>query len=336
MARENLDETADALFAGRRSLHAPAGERMRSNSSSPAPEPAFTLFVVQDGGCAANSVLEFPANGSGSIAPSNTVTIPSQTTYDALAVDTAGNLYVSASVVTAPPMLQEVLVYAAGATGNATPTRKITSSSLSTQISSIAVDSTGEVYALSGNSIGIFAAGSGSNAAPVRQIAGTLTQLNSASSIAVDAAQNIYVANTAGGNVLVFSSTQSGNVAPAGIIAGTSTEIGLPSGVAVDSAGDIYVASFNLPSNSSVVLEFAPGATGNATPTRALTSVASDALAGLAVDALDNLYIYTASGSQLAVGVVTPNQSGSSALSRTISSTTWTPATPNYGQIAVR
>ena len=139
----------------------------------------------------------------------------------------------------------------------------------------------------------------------------------------MDAAQNIYVANTAGGNdILVFSSTQSGNVRARRHRCGYVDRIGLPSGVAVDSAGDIYVASINLPSNSSVVLEFAPGATGNATPTRALTSVASDALAGLAVDALDNLYIYTASGSQLAVGVVTPNQSGSSALSRTISSTT--------------
>jgi hypothetical protein len=312
-----------------------------NNTSTPGPEPAFTLFVVQDGSAAlTNSVLEFPANGTGSIAPSNSVTVPSQTTYNALAVDTAGNLYVSASVVTAPPMLNEILVYASGATGGATPARTITSPSLSTLISSIAVDSTGEVYALSGNSISVFAANAASNATPVRQIAGALTTLNSAGAIAVDAAQNIYVANTAGGNVLVFSSTESGNVAPAGIIAGTSGNLGAPSGVAIDSSGDIYVASNiqsnSQSSNSSVILEFAPGATGSATPTRTLTAVASDTLAGLAVDALDNLFVYTATGSQLAVAVFTPNQSGSSAPSRTISSTTWTPATPNYGQIAVR
>lgn len=306
-----------------------------NNTGTPAPEPAFTLYVVQDGSAAlTNSVLQFPANGSGSLAPANTVTVPSQTAYDAVAVDTAGNLYVSASVVTAPPFLNEILVYAAGATGSATPARTITGPSLSTSISSIAVDSTGEVYALSGNSIGVFAANASTNATPLRQIAGALTQLNSASAIAVDAAQNIYVANTAGGNVLVFSSTQSGNVAPAGIITGTSGNLGAPSGVAIDSSGDIYVASFNQPSNSSAVLEFAPGATGNATPTRTLTSVASDTLAGLAVDALDNLYVYTATGSQLAVDVFSPNQSGSSAPSRTISSTAWTAS--NYGQIAVR
>jgi hypothetical protein len=106
--------------------------------------------------------------------------------------------------------------------------------------------------------------------------------------------------------------------------------------VAIDSSGNIYVASNNPSGNASAVLEFAPGATGNATPTRTLTAVASDTLAGLAVDALDNLYVYTATSSQLAVAVFTPDQSGSSAPSRTISSTSWTPATPDYGQIAVR
>ena len=308
-----------------------------SNSTTPAPGPTFTLYVVQNGSAAlTNSVLQFPANGTGSIAPSNTVTVPSQTTYDALAVDTAGNLYVSASVVTAPPMLNEILIYGSGATGGATPSRTITSSSFSSVITSIAVDSTGEVYALSGNSISVFAANAAGNATPVRQIAGALTQINAASAIAVDAAQNIYVANTQGNDILVFSSTESGNVAPAGILGGTSSAIGAPAGVAIDSSGDIYVASFNQPSNSSAVLEFAPGATGNATPTRTLTAVASDTLAGLAVDALDNLYVYTATGSQLAVAVFTPSQSGSSAASRTISSTAWTPIAPNYGQIAVR
>ena len=305
-----------------------------NNTSTPAPEPAFTLFAIQDGGgTAGNSVLQFPANGSGSLTPANTVTVPSQTTYDALAVDTAGNLYVSANTGTAPSIVYEILEYAPGATGTATPTNTITSGSFSAAIPSIAVDSTGEVYALSGNSISVFAAGAGSNATPLRQIAGALTTLNSASAIAVDAAQNIYVANTAGGNILVFSSTQTGNVASAGILSGTSTVIGVPCGVAVDSAGDIYVASFNQPSNSSAVLEFAPGATGNVAPIRMLTAVASDTL-GLATDALDNLYVYTATGSQLAVAVFTTSQSGSSAASRTISSTAWTAST--YGQIAVR
>jgi len=144
------------------------------------------------------------------------------------------------------------------------------------------------------------------------------------------------VANTAGDNVLVFSSTATGNVAPASILSGTMTQISAPLGVALDSTGDIYVASYNQPSNSSLVLEFAPGATGNAAPTRTLTAVASYSLSGLAVDALDNLYVVTLAPTTnlLAIDVFTPDESGSSPPVETITTTSWTAS--NYGQIAVR
>ena len=305
-----------------------------STTGSTGPEPALTLYVAQVGGSTGNSVLEFPANGSGSITPSNTVTMPAQTVPGALAVDTSGNLYVSASKGAAPSIVYEVLVYALAATGAATPTNTITSSSFTAAISSIAVDSTGEVYALSGNSISVFAPGAAANAAPVRQITGSLTQLNSASAIAVDAAQNIYVANTAAGNILVFSSIESGNIAPVSILAGTLTSLGSPTGLAIDSSGDIYVATFNLPSNSSQLLEFSPGATGNVAPVNMLTAVASVAVAGVAVDVLDNMYVATAASGQFAVDVFSAGESAGSAPTGTISSTAWTAA--GYGQIAVR
>jgi len=312
------------------------------NSPSQATGPSFTLYVVQNStGIAGSSVLELPASngqlGQFSAAPANTITIPSQTAFQALAVDTAGNLYVSASVTTFPT-LYEILVYAPAATGQATPTRSIalTNPSTQTMVTSIAVDASGAVYALNGNNISVFAPGATGNAAPVRLITGSLTQLNSASGIAVDAAQNIYVANTGGGNVLVFSSTATGNVAPASILSGAATGIATPSGVALDSTGDIYVASYNQPSNSSVVLEFAPGSTGNATPIRTLTAVASYSLSGLAVDSLDNLYVVTLAptNNQLAIDLFAPNQSGSVAPAATITAATWTAS--NYGQIAVR
>lgn len=297
--------------------------------------PTFTLYVVQNStGAAGSSVLALPANsGQAGVSPSNTITVPMQTSYQAVAVDTTGNVYVSASVVTAPPMLNEILVYAAGATGAATATRTITG--LSASAISIAVDATGTVYALNGNAISVFAPGATGSAAPARLISGSQTQLNDASGIAVDAAQNIYVANTTGGNVLIFSSTQTGNVAPSSILGGTSTAISTPLGVAIDSMGDIYVASYNQPSTSSAILEFAPGATGNVAPTRMLTAVASDTVAGLAVDALDNVYVATQAPTtnQLAVDVFSPGEKGSSAPTRSITSTAWTAS--NFGQIAV-
>jgi hypothetical protein len=67
-----------------------------------------------------------------------------------------------------------------------------------------------------------------------------------------------------------------------------------------------------------------------------LTSVASDTLAGLAVDALDNLYVFTQAPTtnQLAIDVFTPDESGSTAPVESITVTSWTAST--YGQIAVR
>jgi hypothetical protein len=296
--------------------------------------PSFSVYVVENG-TTGSSLLQLPAN-NGSVTPANTITVPMQTTYQALAVDTAGNLYVSASNSATTPAVNEILVYAPTATGAATATSTITSSSLTAAATSIAVDATGTVYALSGNSILVFAAGSGVNTTPVRLITGAATLLNSASAIAVDSVQNIYVANTAGGNVLVFSSIQTGNVAPSSILAGSSTQISMPIGVAVDLAGDIYVASYNKPSTSSVIMEFAPGATGNVAPTKSLTSVASDAVAGLAVDVLNNLYVVTdtATSNILAVDVFSPSASGSNGPASTITSSAWTTST--YGQVAVR
>ena len=308
--------------------------------------PSFTLYAVQNSGVAGSSVIELPLfngqNGQSLVSPANTIAVPMQTSFQALAVDTAGNLYVSASVVTAPPMLYEIQVYAPTATGSATPARTITSPSLTAPLTSIAVDAEGDVYALTGNSICVFAANATGNSTPVRLISGSLTLLNSPSSIAVDAAQNIYVANqiytatTDGGNILVFSSTATGNAAPSSTLGGNNTSIGIPLGVAVDSVGNLYVSSFNEPSASSLVLEFAPGASGNAAPTRVLTSVATYTLSGLAVDALDNLYVFTQAPTTnlLAIDVFTPDESGSTAPIDTITATSWTAS--NYGQLAVR
>ena len=67
-----------------------------------------------------------------------------------------------------------------------------------------------------------------------------------------------------------------------------------------------------------------------------LTSVASYTLSGLAVDALDNLYVFTQAPTtnQLAIDVFTPDESGGTAPVESITATSWTAS--NYGQLAVR
>jgi hypothetical protein len=295
------------------------------------PGGASNVYVVQNG--STSSILEFPASALSSATPSNTITIPMQTTFDAVAADASGNLYVSASVVTAPPTLYEVLVYAPGATGSATPTRTITN--FSDYVVSIAVDSTGQLYALSGNTISVFAANATGNATPVRQITGSATLLNSPYSLAVDSAQNIYVANTGAENIVVFSASANGNAVPTRTITGANTQLGYSFGIAVDGAGDIFATTeMSGTEKISQVLEFAPNANGNALPTMTLTDFASDPIAGIQVDDAGNLYVLVIDNNLMTVDVFSAGASGGRAPEQNINSTAWTNS--DIGQIAIQ
>ena len=141
------------------------------SSSSPATPGASNIYVVQNNASTgASSVLQFPSNAQGSLMPTATLTAPENTTFYSVAIDTSSNLYVSAGDSTS----FEVLVYAPIASGIATPVRSITN--FSSYVVSLAVDSTGEIYAITGDTISVFAANATGNAVPVRQIVGTATQ----------------------------------------------------------------------------------------------------------------------------------------------------------------
>src|ERR1039458_5279368 len=75
----------------------------------------------------ASSVLELPASGQGTttpgatfgqevVTPTATLLPPVNTTFELVAVDASGNIYVGAQT-TAPSPGSEILIYAPGATG---------------------------------------------------------------------------------------------------------------------------------------------------------------------------------------------------------------------------
>jgi hypothetical protein len=194
---------------------------------------------------------------------------------NALAVDNAGNLYVSAG--------SSVQIFSPTADGDAVPIRTIGGSATTiTGVGSIslAVDSANNVYTSSGitvadtpESILIFNSSANGNVPPSSTIGGPLTTISFIQGLAVDNAGNIYVSNVPSDNpnedILVFSAGSTGNVAPIRTISGPATTMSSIGSLASDSAGNIYV--LNVPN----LLKFAPNATGNVAPIATITTATS-------------------------------------------------------------
>jgi hypothetical protein len=106
-----------------------------------------------------SSIMQFSSDSNGSVSPASTVKGPTDVTFEGLAVDATGNLYVGGVLPSNNPASQEqleILVYAPGSNGMAKPTRTITGNSTGlggftqNSISALAVDSSGNVYVSAG------------------------------------------------------------------------------------------------------------------------------------------------------------------------------------------
>lgn len=331
------------------------GSSPSTATATPTPSAATTIYVVQnDLSTGLSSILEFPANGHGSVTPTATLTAPTDTTFttfESVSVDQSGDLYVPALNYTPTTINYEVLVYAAGATGAATPTRTLTvQTGYLNSVSSIGVDALGQIYALSENytspwpAINVYAPNATGAATPIRQIAGDNTNIHyflDHYAIDMDGAGNIYLAIEIAGasEIMVFPPTAAGNVMPTrtvieqfGNLFGHSYTF-YSYATTVDATGDIYEMAYDNMGNCEV-LEYAPSANGPSVPIRTISFTSQLMPIGIAVDAAGNLYtLMEKPNLQPAVYVFSPGASGSSAPSQTITSTAW--ATSNFGQIAV-
>ena len=170
---------------------------------------------------------------------------PTSFQFESLATDSLGELYVG-SAATDPNgnPFYEVLVYAPGASGQATPVRTIhllanpSGTFLPLQMT---VTPAGKLYVVSPLAVGVFAANVDGDG--VAESSFSLPGGSQPTGIAADAAGNIYVAGATSGNmttgqILVYAAGANGTVAPTQTI----TTQGIPYGVTVDGSGNVYTS----------------------------------------------------------------------------------------------
>src|SRR5437667_153373 len=282
-------------------------------------DAADNLYVVNSwSSIGSTSITVYAAGASGNVAPIATIGGSSSTDNTGLnypvgiARDGAGRLYVT------NPGPNTVTVFAAGATGNATPATTISTISPANQTgypTGIALDPARNVYVTNNQyratgsgiypSVTVYAPGAGGTAAPTRTITGAHTGMNGPVGIARDAAGNLYVANAGnsccglGNSITVYGAGARGDAAPTATIVGGNTGLDAPSGVALDAAGHLYVA--NADGNSITV--YGSRATGNATPSATITggSTGLNRPVGIALGVAGRIYVANSGDNSITV-----------------------------------
>jgi DNA-binding beta-propeller fold protein YncE len=164
----------------------------------------------------------------------------------------------------------------------------------------LALDPAGNIYVSQGGSIVAFPPNPSAgphDEAPSAFIVGANTRVGEPMGMAFDRSARLYVADAEYQGILVFGAHANGNVAPIATIAGSHTGLTYPQGVALDTAGNIYVSQFKPDDHENTgaeILEFAAGASGNATPIAKLagTTTQLQAPGRISIDTNGDIYVF--------------------------------------------
>ncbi|RXH57612.1 SBBP repeat-containing protein [Granulicella sibirica] len=156
-----------------------AGDQTAMSGAIPqiAVTPAGGVYVGVNAYQTPGSILFFPPTATGNIAPTTVLGGPLTTIVNisGVAIDSAGNIYVASTTLPTTNDIHtevpSILVFAAGSTGNVAPTRTISGSAADFGfIHNLRVDSTGNIYVLSGSEILKFTSSANGNVAPASAI----------------------------------------------------------------------------------------------------------------------------------------------------------------------
>ena len=259
-------------------------------------DPKGNLYVSNH--VAGPSITAYAAGASGNSAPIATIAGANTglAAPTGIAFDASGRLYVANGANVNSPAGQ-ILIYAAGASGNVAPIDSIAGSNTGLYGSTwLAFDSAGNLYVTNYNwtsatfSITVYGPGAHGNSAPIHTITGSKTGLSGLAGIALDGAGNLYAANSGANSVTVYAAGATGNAVPTVTIQGGNTDLVEPATIARDAAGKLYVVS----SLAARITVYAAGATGNATPTATIEADARPSFVGdwgIARDLMGKLYV---------------------------------------------
>jgi hypothetical protein len=286
------------------------------------------------------TVLSYPAGGNGALTPTTTLTPPSTFIGICVGSDSSGQLYLGGYDNYAG---DEILVYAAGASGSATPVRTINMSGYAGDPTGITVDSSGLLYVATDNDQLLVYSATASGAATATQtIAGYLANASQTVpyEIAVDASGNIYVstATASGGLIAEFAKGATGNATPTRTITVSGYAF---YGLAFDSSGNLYASESSFTgANAAYIAEFSATASGAATPTKTITVAAPTGnvliVADIRLDKVNNIYAVVAQAASISattanysVAAYGPSSSGTGAAADQFTSTSLSNAAPS-------
>jgi hypothetical protein len=249
-------------------------------SGSPAaatPQAAKTMYIgnyasdPNNNDVETDTIVGYSTTAPGSTTPSTTLNLPNNFVLDAFTTGPDGKLYVSGNV--RPNRYDEILVFAAGATGSATPVTTITGSATEnngtfTYAYYLAVNSKNQLFVLNDdNNIEVFAAGATGAAVPAQYITwgSQNDNFDEIYDIATDGLGETFICDYGNNEIFAFAAGATGNIAPVRTITGTNVDtFDSIWAMTADDAGNVYTVNYNSSDD--------PGRDGNGTPHPMLAS----------------------------------------------------------------